>query len=207
MSEYIFELKNNLHPDTCKHIIEKFESDDNKRPGLIIIDARTKSLGVDSTIKSSVDLSIHPEDENWKDVDKHLYERLSKGMREYTSYMKNMWEKFDNEIIAKPELMQTVLFFNNDTGYQIQRIEKGGYYTWHVDYAPHHKRTIAFIWYLNTLNAEDGGTTDFLTQNVKIRPEEGKLIFFPATWTYVHKGSEVLTDNTKYIITGFITYE
>ena len=94
----------------------------------------------------------------------------------------------------------------NDTGYQIQEYKKNeGYYKWHLDGAPGddtgntNKRMIAFIWYLNTVDV--GGETMF--SNGKIKAERGKLLLFPTTWTYLHRGNMPISDN-KYIITGWI---
>jgi hypothetical protein len=36
-----------------------------------------------------------------------------------------------------------------------------------------------------------------------VKPEAGKLLFFPATWTYPHRGMMPIS-NDKYIITGWI---
>ena len=48
-------------------------------------------------------------------------------------------------------------------------------------------------------NVEEGGETLF--EDFKIKPMEGLLLFFPATWTYPHSGA-MPTSNDKYIITG-----
>ena len=50
---------------------------------------------------------------------------------------------------------------------------------------------------------EEGGETYFY--NGKVKPEAGKLILFPATWTYNHKGNMPKSDD-KYIITGWFSY-
>jgi hypothetical protein len=56
------------------------------------------------------------------------------------------------------------------------------------------------LWYLNTL--EEGGETDFYNRGM-VKAQEGKLIIFPACWTYPHAGVMPISDN-KYIITGWI---
>ena len=205
MAEYIYEIKNNLHLDVCKHIIEKFEQDKDKCPGRIVSGNIPGGI-INPIIKDSTDLPINPSSKKWEDVDKYLSERLKDGIDKYIDYLKKLWTDHDHSF-ENSQYSSTILFFQKDTGYQIQRITKGGHYVYHSDYAANYKRMVTFIWYLNDLNTEDGGTTEFLTQKVKIKPEAGKIIFFPATWTYVHKGSEVLTDNTKYIITGFLVYD
>ena len=62
------------------------------------------------------------------------------------------------------------------------------------------ERHITFIWYLNDVN--DGGETAF-DGIYKIRPKSGKLVLFPASWTYPHCGKMPLSSD-KYIITGWI---
>ena len=59
---------------------------------------------------------------------------------------------------------------------------------------------LTFLFYLNTL--EEGGHTEFWG-NYKIKPETGKLLLFPASWTFPHCGKTPISDN-KYIITGWI---
>ena len=59
-------------------------------------------------------------------------------------------------------------------------------------------RIVTFLFYLN--DVEEGGETFFY--NGKVKPEAGKLILFPATWTYNHKGNMPIS-NDKYIVTGW----
>ena len=46
--------------------------------------------------------------------------------------------------------------------------------------------------------------TEFFYQKQKIKPETGKTIFFPSFWTHTHRG--IVTQETKYIVTGWYTY-
>jgi len=86
---------------------------------------------------------------------------------------------------------------------QIQKYKKKkGKYIWHQDSlsSTEYNRLFAFIWYLNDVT--DGGETYFL--DGKVKPTAGKLLLFPATWTYMHKGA-VPISNDKYIITGWVS--
>lgn len=191
-SEFIYEIENNLPSEVCKDIIERFEKDPRKFPGLMGLNR------LDETIKKSTDLRISLSLE-WKDIDNILYNCLKKGLDEYIQYIMN---KMSNNINL------TIMPFNTqlkDTGYQLQRSSVGGFYVWHHDYRYENnkKRLLTYIWYLNTLNPDDGGTTDFMCDK-SVKPIEGKLVFFPATWTYVHRGG-IVTNNIKYICTGFLT--
>ena len=61
-------------------------------------------------------------------------------------------------------------------------------------------RKIVFIFYLN--DVDTGGETELL-DDYKIKPKAGRLLFFPATWTYPHRGCIPISDN-KYIATGWL---
>ena len=64
-------------------------------------------------------------------------------------------------------------------------------------------RLFAWMTYLN--DVEEGGTTDFDYYKVKIKPETGKTLIWPAEWTHAHTGS-VLKGGKKYIITGWLHF-
>ena len=57
--------------------------------------------------------------------------------------------------------------------------------------------------YLN--DVPEGGETEFPMYGLKIKPETGKTLIWPAEWTHAHKGAIVVKGN-KYIITGWMHY-
>ena len=63
-------------------------------------------------------------------------------------------------------------------------------------------RHLTFMTYLNSI--EEAGETEFLYQNLKIKPEKGLTLIWPAQWTHTHRG--LVTEETKYIITGWFDY-
>ena len=79
----------------------------------------------------------------------------------------------------------------------------GGYHMWHAENTT--KKTAArlsvFTLYLNTI--EDGGETEFLYYRLRVKPEQGTLVIWPAGFTHAHRGNPPLT-NTKYILTGWV---
>ena len=90
---------------------------------------------------------------------------------------------------------------------QIQKYsDGGGYYAWHYEQFnedPTMKdRLMAFIWYLN--DVKEGGETEFMFQNFKIKPKAGASGLFPAYWTHLHRGNPPSKGEEKYIITGWI---
>lgn len=89
---------------------------------------------------------------------------------------------------------------------KIQRTTEGqGFHVWHTEnMTPETSRRIGtFILYLN--NIEEGGETELLYQKLRIEPEVGKLIVFPAGITHIHRGNPPLK-GTKYIATGWLEY-
>ena len=68
------------------------------------------------------------------------------------------------------------------------------------------QRLFAWMTYLNDVNEEDGGTTDFDYYKIKVKPEKGKTLIWPAEWTHAHYGS-ILKSGEKFIITGWIDFK
>ena len=87
----------------------------------------------------------------------------------------------------------------------IQRYRKlQGKYIYHTDnmieLSNKKTRMITFLFYLNDVS--EGGETE-LFGDVRIKPEAGKLLLFPACWTFPHCGRMPISHD-KYIITGWI---
>ena len=194
--DFVLEIPNNLPSDVCKEIIKRFGEDPTKYPGETL-------GGLSPHIKTSIDLPISSNN-RFSDLDKVLYEQLKVGLKLYFEYLEITFKNIIGLDNIKHLNKQV---FNNtvDTGYTIQQVKKGGFYNWHSDYSPNQDRLLAFIWYMNKIEDGKGGTTDFYC-NKSIQPEEGKLLIFPATWTYFHTGVKNESDIDKYIVTGFIVY-
>ena len=178
IDDLVYVVKNQLDKDFCKHCIEKFKIDDKQYQGRI-------GRGVDLTIKKSMDLYISDR-EDWEEEDNIFFESLSKNLVSY------------EEWVPEPYPPYVMNYAREDTGYQIQETKPGGYYNWHHDQLE--SRRLTFIWYLN--NIEEDGYTEFNT-GLKIQPEMGKLVIFPALWPWVHRGVAPKSED-KYICTGWI---
>lgn len=64
-------------------------------------------------------------------------------------------------------------------------------------------RHLTWITYLNDVN--DAGETEFLHQELKIKPKKGLTIIFPVDWTFTHRGITSPTQE-KYIATSWLSY-
>ena len=181
---FIFEQQNALPAALCDDMIKRFEEHtDDQYEGRI-----GQGASQDNSIKRTTDLVVSGK-EHWKDVDNNLFRSMGiaiKEFREAYPYFKGPFK---------------------DMGYGIQRYNPGEYYHWHIDGGSHDfsQRQLVAIWYLNDVPEGAGGETEFSFQDVKIRPEKGKLVLFPPFWTHEHR-AVTLNKGVKYIATTWIVF-
>ena len=187
MEKLIYLEKNSLPNELCKEIIEMFENDDSQYEGVT-------AAGLNKDIKDSQDLVI-PMNDKWSKIVEVLTKELHRNLNLYIKSLKT--DLKDYAIFSKN--------FLYENSFQIQRYQKNvGKYIYHHDhdirFDQKDHRVITYLWYLNTV--EEGGETE-LWKTIKVKPEEGKLLLFPASWTFPHSGL-MPKSNDKYIITGWL---
>jgi Rps23 Pro-64 3,4-dihydroxylase Tpa1-like proline 4-hydroxylase len=187
--EFIYECEDAFPVSFCNRVIEKFEKSNLKVNG-------TVASGInDYSKKQSTDLRIYDESE-WVEEEKYFHVMIRKAMKNYETFLLKM--DVDDEV---KEQMSQALKNTHIYPPQIQRTEPGQYYHWHHDqtYPPCWK-LFTYIIYLNDVEKDSGGTTDFSCGKI-IQPKAGKIVFFPSTWTYFHRG-KILEKGVKYIATN-----
>lgn len=182
--DLIYVEKNSLSEDFCKTLIEIFNKDEDRYQGV------TLSKRVNLKVKNTTDLKINVNKSEWKEIDDALYNELHKHLNIYFDRLGLIYNQFSNI---------------TDMGFHIQHYKKHeGQYIYHndfnVDYTEKKYRFLTFMWYLN--DVEEGGETEFFGK-YKIKPEVGKIVLFPASWTYPHCGL-VPRSGDKYIVTGWV---
>ena len=182
---FIYEIDANLDGKLCDAMVAKFEADTRKHAGV--------TLSGIKDVKKTTDLMIS-DMFDWRNIDRSLLTCLESGFREYVMHLRHIGVH-----VYAPRSQR-------DKGYQIQKYERGrGVYEWHQDFAIHQDsdefRSYAFIWYLN--DVDNGGETEFHER--KVVPKKGKLLIFPATFTYMHKGNIPLSGD-KYICGGWMVW-
>ena len=169
----------------CTDIIDLFEN--NKK----FHKKGSTGKGIDEKVKKSIDMTIQPNDCNKED-----FKALKK-------YVKKLFECYQDYKILWPFLDET---FNalDISAFNIQKYEAGGHFSKiHCERGSisHMHRVFAWMTYLN--DVDSGGETNFEHFKLKIKPEAGKTLIWPAEWTHAHKG-EVLKSGLKYIVTGWM---
>lgn len=180
---FVFEIPGALPMDVCREMIRRFEANPEQQHEGRIGQLESK----DRAVKKSTDLTLSNK-ADWKDIDQLLFRSLASAMREFR---------------------ENYPFFKGpfkDMGYAMQRTLPGEYYHWHIDGGSHafSYRQLVALWYLNDVPGP-GGETEFLYQNLTVKPEEGKLILFPPFWTHEHRGV-TLESGVKYIATTWILF-
>jgi hypothetical protein len=180
---FIFARPSALPPAFCDAVIERFEAQPEYQYAGRVGQLRTEDPGV----KRTTDLVVSNKPD-WKDVDRMFFGSLAAAIKEFR---------------------ETYPYFKGpfkDEGYQVQRYRPGEYYHWHVDGGSHElsQRQLVALWYLNDVPSP-GGETEFLYQDVVVRPERGTLVLFPPFWTHEHRAAVIRT-GVKYIATTWVVF-
>lgn len=201
INSFIYLNKNSISEELCDELIKLYEDEkERKYEGVV-------HSGLRKDIKDTTDFIIPRTDEKWTKVFNFLEKELTTNIQKYYSQLNNYDEKsgYSNNGQKTNRKYKMLNYEKFDlSGFMMQRyIKNTGRYIYHHDFAADHKnskhRVITYLWYLNTV--EEGGETE-LFGDYKIKPEKGKLLLFPASWTFPHCGKMPISDN-KYIITGW----
>jgi hypothetical protein len=179
---------------TCKKIIDAYHELDklNKTvPGRVGGVSRPAEINKAAKNSRDVELGVY---HSYRDL---LFEVNGHLQACYDQYMEKYWQ------------IGQYLSRHDVTAWQIQRYdarENGGYHHFHIENSGtgNMRRVMAYIVYLNDI--DEGGETEFLHQNIRVKPEAGKVVIFPAYFTHVHRGNPVLSGQDKYIMTGWLEY-
>lgn len=225
MSDFIFEFENALSGEYCRHLIDKFDKNPNKKPG------RT-GAGVDKNKKDSQDLylSEHPD---WADERMEISRAVLAATTAYAKTYpfiltgaispsmqdpntKEIRTITHEDILKMPEqqIQQIIgsIYTIDDINMQHYTKGKGGYHHWHSEHYPHPTdpgqkslhRVLLWLIYLNDI--EQGGETEFFYQNSKVKPKQGSLILAPCGFTHTHRGC-VPVSSDKYVLASWVIYQ
>ncbi len=194
MNEFIYEKSGSLSNETCQDIIEYFEKNTHLQHNGMVSNKQNKGL-YNKKIKNTKDITILVKEINNAHTFYPFYQTLLKelviNLNKYLSNMQNLNIQISQHNISI-EMFLMHKYKQNE-----------GSFSYHTDFATsddfNKYRLINFLWYLN--DVESGGETEFFG-SYNIKPEAGKLVFFPSEWFFPHSGKMPLS-NDKYVIAGW----
>ena len=77
-----------------------------------------------------------------------------------------------------------------------------GYHTFHAENVAWSNRNRTLTWMIYLNDVEEGGETEFLYQQLKIKPKRNTCVIWPGSFTHLHRGNPPIS-GTKYILTGW----
>ena len=180
----IWNLENN---ELCKDIINFFETNiDLQKDG-------TTGDGKKTELKKTTDINIHPN---------NLKEEKFVHIKNYIKSLHNCYLDYQEQWPFLKDKINTV----DIPTFNIQRYNPGDHFSHiHTERSSLNSLHRVFAWMTYLNNVDDGGNTHFTHYDLKIKPEIGKTLIWPAEWTHAHRG-EILNSGVKYIITGWMHF-
>ena len=167
--------------DICDKLIEYHINNPEKYPGV-------RGHGVDVTRKASTDCLL---------TDIILRE-------EYVSNLQTVVECYVNKYPwCNNYAPWNIVEYINLQHYKPNE----GYFAWHTERGSKAEasrdRHLVFMTYLNDVT--DAGETEWLHQNLQVKPEKGLTVIWPSDWTFTHRGI-TSPSQEKYIATGWFHF-
>lgn len=174
----------------CRHMIDEFERLNSRG----VCSTRKQSENAKKTIKDDTHCFLNMKNVNVtnfndKCSESILWDGLQKCFNDYVD---------EYDILKDVDLRCTHL--------KVQKTDPGsGYHVWHSEQgnSDSNNRCLVYSVYLNTLDEDGAGETEFLYQQLRIPPKENTVIIWPAAFTHAHRGNVVYGNTSKYIITGW----
>ena len=188
-------MYDNVFPDGyCRHMIDEFERFNSR--GMCL--NRKQSENANKVKKNDIHLFL-----NMKNHQPDMFQDKS-SERIFLNRLQTCFDDYVEEydILKGVDLRCTSI--------KMQKTVPGaGYHVWHAEQGnvASQNRGLVYSVYLNTLDEDGAGETEFLYQQLRIPPKENTLIIWPAAFTHAHRGNVVFGNTPKYIITGWFYYE
>lgn len=200
MDNYILELPNFVSHKMCNEIVKIIKNDERREFEPLTYSIQGEEM-LTGKFSNTLPLGTY---EEYSYLASPLMSIFSKLYDKYIEHLDLNFKHLNGSDYIHPyireiESSKKVLM---DSSLTVHELRKGNIYSWHHDQCWFTcDDFVQVIIYLNTLEEEDGGYTEFVSGK-KVKPEIGKVLMYPMSWTFIHKGNEILSDNTKYICTG-----
>ena len=194
MDNFILEIPNVFSPELCKNIINKFENDTANHVKGALEDKGGNYVNEDWKSSTELNVSTSP---GWEIANNKIKYYIKNAVETYLEHIRGIFKDAEIHKDDTDFVLDHTLFPLHMGNSSIQKVNNGKHYRWHQDYMPGETRVFTSFVYLNTLEPDEGGTTDFINGK-SIRPEAGKMTIFPSAWPFIHTGRLIKAD-AKYI--------
>jgi predicted 2-oxoglutarate/Fe(II)-dependent dioxygenase YbiX len=188
LKNYILILEDVIPHTLCDHILNEYINSNEWEDAVVKGDSNgngeiKKEIRNCTVISISSDKTIEKNKDIRKKIDNNVFKCTEDVIKKYN-------ERFKLSHVSK------------DTGYDLLKYEKGGFYTQHVDSFTAIPRTISCSFVLN--NDFKGGEFSFFNNKLTYSLKKGSAIIFPSNFLYPHSVLPII-DGTRYsIVTWFI---
>jgi len=176
--------------DFCNALIEYFDDSALTGPGTIL--KKDGATLVDTSVKDALTLTVDL-NYNKNQTVEHYLRILSAATETYKKEYKYC-DGYSAWGIVEQAVIQRYNPFSSGFIYHTERFSSK---------PPSSNRHLVFMTYLN--DVVEGGETEFFYQKLKLKPQKGLTLIWPADWTHTHRGNPLGHDK-KYIITGWLSY-
>jgi hypothetical protein len=195
-TRFIYSNPNSLSKELCSEIISKYEESKEKYDGMTL-------GGVNRDVKYTKDLILRSEE--WDRITSTLRNELHLNLKTFLKQLNNVEDfKSSNNHSTYNDFRINFPNITTDSFMAQKYTANQGRYVYHndsmIEWDNKRKRFMTYLWYLNDVT--EGGETVF-DGKYQVKPTAGKLILFPASWTFPHCGKMPVSSD-KYIITGWI---
>lgn len=220
--DFIEVIEDALDRNTCSAIVTRLRESDSLQPGRV-------GGGVFPELKHSRDLRISG-NPDWAEVDARLQQAVFAGVLGYLrKYPQTLisplmlqqpdasgglrrlqaedFAAMDDKAIAE---LARVCLRPGAINLQWYSAGEGGYPYWHCELYPRDANAETLhrhlLWTLYLNDEFEEGETEFLFQQLKVKPRTGSLLIAPTAFTHTHRGNRP-QNGDKFIATSWILFQ
>ena len=191
--DFIGIFHNAATEEECFKIIQHFDNVDE----LNLTVSRKEFEEINSTLKDNKIYQIINEGDS---LLMRINQNILKGFTDNLSKVYDIYRK-------KYDIMNNLDVHKLNSDVKIQKTVPGeGYHVWHCENASvaTSRRALLCMMYLN--DVEEGGETEFLHFSKRVKPKKGRIVIWPASFPYVHRGNPPLSGE-KYIMNTWVEFK
>ena len=194
LGDFILEIPSALSREKCLEIVTKFE----RTPDAYKEAAKVTLANGEQGVHHKRDVTCL----DWElsidhDLKVEAVYSIKKGVEKYIDHVEKINESYAGILDDRRQ------FYALNEHPQLLRYRRGQKFEWHCDVGKDslRERDLTILLYLNDVDSEAGGATEFI-DGQKICPEAGKLLIFPSH--YVHRGMVISRDVHKYVVSAWV---